>query len=206
MIQSYYNFYPPITFLPSVFNTAPITFDIKYIENLKANGILDNYSPLLFIRHPLFTQLNEFHQNIGILQTAYNSLEKIYTLIDELKKINNPSKEIIKTYENQINDIVKNSSFNNINVFEKKITINDKTIDLNIPKFAYENLNKFEESVIEKENLIKTYLTSELTPFNEKYNINLIQSETLKDIINAPISNSFKLELLNPEIVNLLLS
>ncbi|QCT94557.1 hypothetical protein FE773_05010 [Caminibacter mediatlanticus TB-2] len=200
------NYYPPITFLPTYYTTTPITFDSTYIQNLEALGVLDNYSPLLFTRNPLFTQVNEFNQNIGILQTAYKSLENIYTLIDTLKEINNPTKEIIQSFENEINDIINNTTFNDIDVFNQKITINNQTIDLNLPKFSYENLDNFEKSILEKEELIKSVLESNLSPFNENYNFTPINFETFNTILNSPISNAFKLELINPDIVNLLLS
>ncbi|WP_456479442.1 hypothetical protein [Nautilia sp.] len=129
------NAYYPLTYLPSVFNTAPVTFNPEYINNLIALRITDYFSPTQFATNPLFANVDTFNQNVGILQTAVNSLEKILTLTDTLKEINDPTQEIIDEYTKEINDILQNTTFNNLNVFNQTLEINGEQINLNVPLF-----------------------------------------------------------------------
>ncbi|MEO1927465.1 MAG: hypothetical protein ABGX26_02095 [Nautiliaceae bacterium] len=142
----------PLSYLPSVYNTTPITLNPEYVNNLLALNITDYFSPTQFNTNPLFANVDTFNQNIGILQTAVNSLDKILTLTDELKELNPKSEEIINNFTQEINDIIQNTTFNDINVFNQTLNINDKEVDLNIPLFDpnTQTIEEYEKLIQEK--------------------------------------------------------
>ncbi|GAB6074644.1 hypothetical protein [Nautilia lithotrophica] len=168
------NTYYPLTYLPSVFNTKPVTFNPEYINNLIALRITDYFSPTQFATNPLFANVDTFHQNVGILQTAVNSLEKILTLTDTLQQINNPTQEIINEFTEEINDIIKNTEFDGLNVFQQTLNINGEDINLNIPLLDPNNqtIEEYTKLISEKyDSLFKTLQNISFTlPFETSFN------------------------------------
>ena len=196
------NYYPPISYLPSLINTEPITFSPEYINNLIALRVTDYFSPTQFVTNPLFAKVDNFNQNVGILQTAINSLDKILTLTDILKNINDPTQEIIENYTKEINDIIQNTTFNDLNVFDQTLNINGQNINLNIPLFDLNiyTIKEYEKLISDKyDNLFQTlqHLSFTLpyeTTFNP-YNITY-PTNTFK---------AFNISSLSPETLELLL-
>jgi hypothetical protein len=196
-VTSYY----PLSYLPSVYNTEPITLDADYVNNLISLGVTDYFTPMQFSTNPLFASVDTFNQNVGILQTAVDSLNKILTLTDSLQQINDPTQEIIDEYTQQINDIIKNSTFDDLNVFNQTLNINGENIDLNVPLFDPDTytIEEYEKLISEKyDNLFQTLqnlsftLPSETTfnPYNITFSTNTSQAFNLSSL------NSQTLELL----------
>jgi hypothetical protein len=131
--------YYPISFLPITPLNEPITFNPEYIQNLQALGVFDYFLPSQFVTNPLFAQVSDFNQTIGILQTATNSLEKILTLVGDIKNTN-PPEDVIKTLQDEINSIINNTTFNDKNVFASTLNIDGKTINLSVPTFNPDNM------------------------------------------------------------------
>jgi len=196
------NGYYPLTYLPSIYNTKPVTFNPEYIKNLISLRITDYFSPSQFAQNPLFAKIDTFHQNIGILQTALKSLEKILTLTDALKQINNPSEEIINEFQKQINDIINDCKFNGLNIFQQKININGKKIDLNIPVFKPETqtIEQYSKLISKKyDSLFKTLKHLSFTlPFETSFNPSQLY-------YTAFTSQTFNYTLITPQALELLL-
>ena len=168
------NTYYSLTYLPGIFNTKPITFNSEYINNLIALRVTDYFSPTQFAINPLFANVDTFHQNVGILQTAVNSLEKILTLTDTLLQINNPTQEIINEFTEKINDILKNTTFESLNVFNQTLDIKGARINLNVPLFDpnTQTIEEYVKLISEKyDSLFKTLQNISLTlPFETSFN------------------------------------
>jgi len=194
--------YYPITYLPGVFNTQPVTFDPDYIDNLIALKVTDYFSPSQFATNPLFAQVDTFNQNVGILQTAVNSLEKVLTLTDALKEIDNPTQEIIDEYTNEINDIIGSSTFDGLSVFNQTLDLNGTEVDLSVPLFNpdTQTIEEYTKILSEKyDDLFKTLQNITFTipaqtsfnPYNIYYPTNTY--------------SAFNLNTLNPQTLELLL-
>jgi len=197
-INSYY----PISYLPIYpYNTQTVTFNPEYINNLIALGVTDYFSPTQFVTNPLFATVDNFNQNVGILQTATSSLEKILTLVNDLKNINEPTQDIINEFETEINDIINNTTFNNLNVFNRTLDINGEKIDLNVPLFdpnVY-TIEEYEKIINQTyNNLFSTLQNLTFTlPINTQYN----SFETLP----ASTYSAFNLNNITPDTLELLL-
>jgi len=196
-VQGYY----PLSYLPSVFNTKPVTFQPEYINNLIALRVTDYFTPTQFAANPLFAKVDDFHQNIGILQTAINSLNKILTLSATLKEINDPTQDIIDKYTNEINEIIQNTKFNGLNVFQQTLDINNEKISLNIPVFDpnSQSIEEYTKLISEKYNsLFKTLQKISFTlPFETSFNpYNLF--------FPTSASYAFNYSFITPEILELL--
>jgi hypothetical protein len=198
-VTSYY----PLTYLPTVYNTEPVTFNPEYVNNLIALGITDYFSPTQFATNPLYANIDSFNQNVGILQTAVNSLDKILTLTDELKEINDPTQEIIDEYTKEINDIIQNSTFDNLNVFNQTLDVNGENIDLNVPLFDPDtySIEEYEKLISDKyDSLFNTLQNLSFTlPFETTFNP--------YDMTNylTSTSQAFDLSSLTPQTLELLL-
>jgi hypothetical protein len=181
------SYYYPITYLPTTYNTEPITFNPEYVNNLIALGVTDYFSPTQFVTNPLFANVDSFNQNVGILQTAVNSLDRILTLTDTLKSINNPTQEIIDDYTKEINDIIQNTTFNDLNVFDQTLNIDGQNINLNVPLFDPNTytIDEYEKIISDKyDNLFQTLQNLSFTlpfettfnPYNITYPTNTLQA------------------------------
>lgn len=150
-VSSYY----PISYLPTYpYNTEPITFNSDYINNLISLGVTDYFSPTQFVTNPLFANVDSFNQNVGILQTATSSLEKVLTLIDDLKNINDPTQDIINQFETEINDILKNTTYDNLNVFDQTLNIDGQNVNLSVPLYNPDTytIEEYEKVISDKYN------------------------------------------------------
>ncbi|ACM92541.1 hypothetical protein NAMH_0589 [Nautilia profundicola AmH] len=187
------SYYYPLTYLPSVYNTQPVTFNPEYIENLISLRVTDYFSPTQFATNPLFASVDTFNQNVGILQTAVNSLEKVLTLTDTLKEINNPTQEIIDEYTKEINDILQNTTFDNLNVFNQTLDINGEKVNLSIPLFDpnTQTIEEYTKLVSDKYNsLFETLQNISFTlpiettfnPYNIYYPTNTLSAYNLSSL------------------------
>ena len=197
-VTSYY----PLTYLPSVYNTEPVTFNPEYIENLISLGVTDYFTPTQFATNPLFANIDTFNQNVGILQTAVNSLDKILTLTDTLKEINDPTQEIIDEYTKEINDIIQNTTFNDLNVFNQTLDINGEEVNLSIPLFDpnSQTIDEYTKLISDKYNeLFDTLQNISFTlPFETSFNPYSIYYPT-------SAYQAFNLSNLTPQTLELLL-
>ena len=206
-INSFY----PVSFLPvTPYQTTPITFNPEYVENLISLGVTDYFSPTQFATNPLFAQVDEFNQNIGILQTATNALDTILSYVDILKNINNPTEEILNEITNEINSIIQNTTFNNIPVFSQNIKIGENNLSLSIPLFNPNEMSieKYEKLLLEKKDNFLDALKSlsVLTPFNAD-KINPVNFETFEYLLNSgSLLNAYNANLVDPLTLEMLLS
>ena len=191
--------YYPISFLPITPLNEPITFNPEYIQNLQALGVFDYFLPSQFVTNPLFAQVSDFNQTIGILQTATNSLEKILTLVGDIKNTN-PPEDVIKTLQDEINSIINNTTFNDKNVFASTLNIDGKTINLSVPTFNPDNmtLDEYYDLINSKyTDLLNTYknLSLNLPEFNpNEFNLT-----------NYNLYNAYNFQNLSPDILQILL-
>jgi len=166
----------PLSFLPyytyPLTSSQPITFDSNYIQNILALNVLDYISIDQFNSNPLFAQVDTFHQNVGFIQTAATAIEKMLTLIDNLKD----APDALNTLQEELNDIVKNTTFNDIPVFSQTLDIDGEKLDLSIPLF-----NPDEISIEEYEKLLQ-----------DKYDnfIDVLKNMSLK----LPFENEFNMQ------------
>jgi len=199
----------PLTYLPiNPIQTKPITFDYDYISHLQSLGVTDYFLPSQFAQNPLFAKTDEFHQNVGVLQTATSAIDKILTYVDVLKNLNEPTEEILKEFAEEINSIIENTTFNDQSVFSQTLKIGDKELSLSIPAFTPDtDIEKYEELLVkQKDNIFEALKELSLnTPFNQEQNFNpfelnnlnyLIESGTLYKAYNTNLINPYTLELL----------
>ncbi|WP_457561368.1 hypothetical protein [Caminibacter sp.] len=199
----------PLSFLVSPINTRPITFNPDYVEHIQALNLLDYFTPTQFASNPLFAQVDELNQNIGVLQTASNSIEKILTIIDTIKQINNPTEDVLKELADEINSTIKNTTFDNLPVFSQSLKIGDDEIKLAIPEFAPDtNIEDYEKILLEKQKDIFEALKNlnTLNPFEN----NLPNPENFETFLsllnNGSLLQAYNTELINPENLQLLFS
>jgi hypothetical protein len=197
------NSYYPISYLPAyTYNTEPITFNSDYINNLISLGVTDYFSPTQFVTNPLFANVDSFNQNVGILQTATSSLEKVLTLIDDLKNINNPTQDVVNEFETEINDILKNTTYDNLNIFDQTLNIDGQNINLSVPLYDPNTytIEEYEKVVGDKYNSLYstlqnlTFTLPSQTSFNP-YNIYYPQTSY----------NAFDYSAITPDTLELLL-
>jgi len=195
-VTSYY----PLTYLPSLNYTQPVTFDPEYVNNLISLGVTDYFTPTQFATNPLFAQVDSFHQNVGILQTAVDSLDKVLTLVDDLKNITEPSEEIIQEFSDEINSILQNTTYNDSPVFNQTLTIGDQNIDLNVPLFNPDTytIQEYEKLISEKSGDLFKALQ------NIDFSLPFSSADTYTSILQNPLI-AYNIELLNPQTLELLL-
>jgi hypothetical protein len=199
----------PLSYIVSPLNTKPITFNYDYISHIQALNLLDYFTPTQFASNPLFAQVDEFHQNIGVLQTASNAIEKILTIVDTIKNLNNPTEDVLKDLANEINETIKNTTFDNLPVFSQSLKIGDDEIKLAIPEFTPDtNIEKYEKILTQKQKDIFEAIKN-LNTINplEKLNTNPADFETFTFLLNSgSLIQAYNTELINPENLQLLLS
>ncbi len=199
----------PLSFLINPISNKPITFNPKYINQIKALNLLDYFTPTQFNTNPLFAKVDTFNYNIGILQTATNAIKKILTYIDAYKNLNTQTKDLLQTLADKINSVIQNTTFNNNPVFNQTITLGDKKINLTIPTFSPDtNIEKYEKLLLEKQKNIFEILQhiKTLTPFDTN-NVNPINFENFHDLLNSGLlQQAYNTNLINLKNISLLLS
>ena len=190
----------PLSYLPVTFQTTtPVTFNRDYISHLMALRVTDFFLPSQFAQNPLFAKVDEFHQNIGILQTASSALEKILSLTDILKT--DPPEEIVESLTQEINEIINDTTFNGTNVFSSVLNINDNELKLSIPVYTPDmSIEEYEKLLLEKqEDIFDAIKNLTLTlPFSENTDITKLYAF-------SNLTSAYNLYSINPEIVNFLL-
>jgi len=199
---------PPISYfsVPEV-QIPPFILNPDYFLNATALNLINDEIELNPINQtPFLSNVNNFNQNIGILQTAIKGLDEILQIGDILKTFTNPDKEILKEFENQINSIINNTTFLNTPVYKNTIEINGTKIDLTIPKFEPEkiDLKTYFEEIEKKETSLKNVL--ENLALNNNFENNFKPQEILKDILQENSPDIYNLELINPENIQFLFS
>ena len=199
----------PLSFLISPINTQPITFNYDYISHIEALNLLDYFTPTQFATNPLFAQVDTINENIGLLQTANNAIEKILNYIDIYKEINTPTEDVLKTLANEINSVIENTNYNSLPVFNQTVTLGDNEIKLDIPEFTPDtDIQEYEKLLLEKQKDIFETLQNidTLTPFNSN-TINPVDFETFTSLLNnGSLIQAYNTHLINPENIQLLLS
>jgi len=174
--------------IPINLQPIPLNFNSEYVLNLIALGVDDFFIPTN--TNPLFENVNNFHQNVGLLQTASSAIEKILTYIDILKT--NPPQDVIDTLTNQINEIINNTTFDNLAVFTT-LNINDEKLDLNLPVFSIDNIDEYEKLLLSKqEDIFDAIKNLNLTlPFEQNTQIpsNLINAFNYTYLNNLNLLN-----------------
>ena len=205
------NKFYPLSFLPiQPYQTKPITFTYDYIKNLRTLGVTNFFTPSQFTNNPLFAKVDEFHQKIGILQTATNAVDKILSYVDILKNINKPTEEILKKISEEINSTVKNTTFNDLPVFNQTLKIGDKDFSLSIPVFNPDEMSieKYEKLLLEKkESFIDALKEFSLqTPFSNT-KINPVDFETFSSILKSgSLLQAYHTNIIDPLTLEFLLS
>ncbi len=186
-----------------------LNLNYNYISNLIANNLIKDYFLPSQIKSPFFSNINELNEKIGILQTATNGINTILNYIDILKNINPNEKEVINDLTNEINSIIKNTTFESLPVFNQTLKIGDQNINLSIMMF---NLNKtsiedYEKLLTQKQKDIFNILDKITfqSPLNK--NFNPFDTETFESIINSNLlTTAYKENIINPQTLELLFS
>ena len=199
-VTSYY----PLTYLPSVYNTEPVTFEPEYIENLISLGVTDYFSPTQFATNPLFAQTADFNQNVGFLQTAIQALDSVLTLIKDFNDINGETEKSLELLSKEINNIIQNTRFDSLNVFEQKISIGDEKLDLTVPIYNPNSfsLEKYTDLILKKYDSLNEALKKlsfELPVYKTDYNP--VSFETFFNLYNTgTLLQAYNLSYLTPTV------
>ena len=198
----------PLSYLPiNPLQNEPVTFNYDYISHLQSLGITDYFMPSQFASNPFFATVDEFHQNVGLLQTASDSLEKILSYIDTLKSINTPTQEVLEEIGDEINSVINNTSFNGTNLFSQTIQLNDQNLSLSIPLFTPDtDIEKYEEIIKkQQENIFDALKNINFSlPFTQ--NTNPLNFETLSEMLNTQnLTNVYNTSSITPQTLDLLL-
>jgi len=187
-----------------------INLNQDYISNLIANGLIQDYFlPSPINQNPLFSQVNNLNEKIGILQTASEGINKILNYIDVIKNINPNDQEVLNDLVNDINSTIKNTSFNSSPVFDQTLKIGDKNINLSLPLL---DLNKttiedYEKFLTQKQKDIFNILENVSVETSFNTNFNPYDTETFENILNSGLlTTAYKEDLINPETLELLFS
>ena len=187
-----------------------INLNQDYISNLIANGLIQDYFlPSSINQNPLFSQVNDLNEKIGILQTASEGIDKILNYIDVIKNINPADKEVLNDLINDINSTIKNTSFNSSPVFNQTLKIGDKNINLSLPLL---DLNKttiedYEKLLTQKQKDIFNILENVSVETSLNTNFNPYDTETFENILNSGLlTTAYKEDLINPQTLELLFS
>lgn len=204
----YTNILPINLFQYEIPKINPI-FNPNYVNNLIANNIpQDFFTPGIAAQNPIFSQVNNLNEKIGILQTATNGIDKILNYIDVLKQINPNEKEVINDLVNEINSTIKNTTYNSTPVFGQTLSIGDKNINLSLPLL---DLNKttiedYEKLLTQKQKDLFNVLenVSIELPTQVKFNPNDI--ETFETLLNSgELTQAYNTEMINPLTLQLLM-
>ena len=187
-----------------------INLNQDYISNLIANELIQDYFlPSSINQNPLFSQVNDLNEKIGILQTASEGIDKILNYIDAIKNINPNDQEVLNDLINDINSTIKNASFNSSPVFNQTLKIGDKNINLSLPLL---DLNKttiedYEKLLIQKQKDIFNILENISFETSLNTNFNPYDTETFENILNSGLlTTAYKEDLINPQTLELLFS
>ncbi len=200
----------PINFLQyNISKISPI-YNPNYVNNLIGNGIVSDYfSPITIAQNPLFQQVNNLNENIGILQTATNGIDKILNYIDILKSINPDEKKVINDLVNEINTTIKNTTFNSTSIFNQTLKIGTENIYLSIPLL---DLNKttiedYEKFLTQKKQDIFNILKNISINLPIKTTFNPFNTDTFENLLNSgELTTAYKKDLINPYTLQLLFS
>ena len=204
----YTNILPINLFQYEIPKISPI-FNPNYVNNLITNGVLqDLFIPGVATQNPIFAQVNDLNEKIGILQTATNGIDKILNYIDVLKQTNPDEKEVINDLVNDINSIIKNTTYNSTPVFGQTLSIGDNKVNLSLPLL---DLNKttiedYEKLLTQKQKNLFNVLenVSIQLPTQVKFNPNDI--ETFETLLNSgELTQAYNTELINPLTLQLLM-
>ena len=182
------------------------TYNYDYISNIIANGLIqDFFAPGIAAQNPILPQIDTFNQNIGILQTATNGIDKILQYVDIIKELNPNDTDLIQSLSDDINDTIKNTTFNDIPVFKDTIQLDNQKIDLSIPTFDANTMDieEYEKLLKEKKESFYDILNdiSIQSPFlqDNKINFDPYNMETFEDIVNSGnLLNAYNLNVINP--------
>ena len=182
------------------------TYNYDYISNIIANGLIqDFFVPGLAAQNPILPQADTFNQNVGILQTATNGIDKILQYVDTIKELNPNDTDLIQSLSDDINDTIKNTTFDNIPVFKDTIQLDNQKIDLSIPTFDANTMDieEYEKLLKEKKESFYDILNdiSIQSPFlqDNKINFDSYNMETFEDIVNSGnLLNAYNLNVINP--------
>ena len=186
-----------------------LNLNYDYISNLIANNIIQDFYLPDKIENPFFSNVMDTNEKIGILQTATNSLSAILNYIDILKNVNPNEKDVINDLVNEINSTIKNTTFDNLPVFNQTLQIGDKNINLSIPELDLNNttIEDYEKLLTQKQKDIFNTLEniSINTPLNN--NFNPLDWETFENILNSGLlATAYKENIINPQTLELLFS
>ncbi len=183
------------------------TYNYDYISNIIANGLIqDFFVPGLAAQNPILPQVDTFNQNVGILQTATNGIDKILQYVDTIKELNPNDTDLIQSLSNDINDTIKNTTFDNIPVFKDTIQLDNQKIDLSIPTFDDANttdIEEYEKLLKEKKedfyNILNNISIESPISQDNKINFNPDNMETFESIVNSGnLLNAYDLSVINP--------
>ena len=187
-----------------------INLNQDYISNLIANGLIQDYFlPSPINQNPLFSQVNNLNEKIGILQTASEGINKILNYIDVIKNINPADKEVLNDLINDINSTIKNTSFDSLPVFDQTLKIEDKNINLSLPllDLSKTTIEDYEKLLTQKQKDIFNVLENVSVETSFNTNFNPYDTETFENILNSGLlTTAYKEDLINPETLELLFS
>jgi len=186
------------------------TRNYDYISNIIENGLIqDFFVPGIAAQNPLFQQVNNFNENVGILQTATQGIDEILNYVDILKNVNPEDKNVMSDLANEINDVIKNTNYNSIPVFQDKLQVNGNNVDLSIPTFDINNTNitDYEKLLTQKQKDLFEVLNNISLELPGESNFNPNSVQTLQDILNSgELTTAYETGLINPLTFQLLLS
>jgi len=147
-------------------NTNPIETDF-YSEISSINYPQDTFiNPLLDSQYNIL----DFNNSIGYMQKAYQTLDTLQPYLDNLNTLSeelqtNPDNTLIKDdmqdIYKEINELIQNTTYDGVNVFNNDIQIGDTTIKLELPELDINNpesIENFTKQVDLLKDDIKNYL------------------------------------------------
>lgn len=181
-----------------------------YLNHLIENGIIqDFFIPGVAAQNPILSQVNNLNENIGILQTATNSIEKILNYVDIIKQVNPDEKEVISELVDEINKTIKSTTFNTIPVFNQTLKIGNKNINLSLPllDLNHTTIEDYEKILTQKQKNIFSVLENISIEIPTKTHFNPFDTQTFENLLNSGLlSTAYKENLINPLTLELLLS
>ena len=199
------------TTLPiNLYQVPTISPNPDYVNNLIANGVIqDFFVPGTTAQNPIFSQVKDLNEKIAILQTATKSLNTILNYIDILKKVTPTETEVINKLVDEINDTIKNSTFNSLPIFNQTLKIGDNTINLSIPALNLNDisLEDYEKLITQKQQDIFDVLKNISINLPTNTNFNPYDTQTFETLLNSGLlSTAYKKNLIDPLTLELLLS
>ena len=193
------------------YKISPPILNVKYVNNLIENGIIkDFFIPGIAAQNPIFSQVNDLNEKIGILQTATKGIDTILNYIDILKKVNPNEEEVLNNLINEINKTIQNTTFNNLPVFNQTLKIADTDINLSIPILNINDINnidKYEKILLKTKNNIVDTLKNISLNLTENTKFNPYKFENFQELLNSgELITAYKNNIINPYTLELLLS